>query len=183
MADDEAFMEEDVGAAQDTEAGQRVGFLPAVAIKVLKWAAIGVGAIVFVVTVVIFTTRIMGRGGTSQTQPSVSPEYATISPELESYDNFDDIRTRTADETPYTVIARVALGLRPGAKDLRLELTNRKWQLQDLIRGFFSKKNASDLGSRHEDLLKVELKESINAVLSDGKVDEVWFLEFNVIPL
>ena len=47
----------------------------------------------------------------------------------------------------------------------------------------FSKKNAAELDSRHEELLKDELKERINQVLRSGKIEEIWFLELNVIPL
>ena len=183
MADEDSFMEEDVGTGQDVEVGQKVGFLPAAALKILKWAAICVAAVLFIVTVVWVTMKFMDRGTRSGTVPSVSAEYSTKPPILTPYDAFDDIRTRTSDETAYTVAAKVALGYEEGNKDIQAELVKRSRMLQDLIRGFFSQKTAAELDPKYEELLKDELKERINRVLRDGKIEAVWFLELNVIPL
>jgi flagellar FliL protein len=183
MADEDAFMEEDVAGTGDVEVGQKIGFLPAVAIKILKWAVIGLAAIAFIVTVVVVTMRILNRGTSSATLPAVSQEYTSKPPILQPFDNFEDIRTRTADETPYTVVARVALGYKMGDKNLQSELVQRTRMLQDMIRGFFSQKTANQLDPRNEQALKEELRAKINAVLTAGKVEEVWFLELNVIPL
>ena len=50
MADDESFLDEDVTGGQDVEVSQKTGFIPALAFKILKWAAIAIAAIIFIVT-------------------------------------------------------------------------------------------------------------------------------------
>lgn len=184
MADEEGFLEDDVVAGgQDVEVGQKVGFLPAIALKILKWVAVAVAAVIFIVTVVIFTMRFMNRGGRGAAVPQVTSEYTSVPPILSYYDNFDDIRTRTADETPYTVIARVALGYEEGNKSIQGELVSRTALLQDLIRSYFTSRTAAQVQPKNEDIVKEELRERVNSVMRTGKIQRVIFLEYNVLPL
>ncbi len=183
MADEESFLEEDVSAGAEAEVGQGGGFLSALLLKILKWAAIAVAAIIFIVTVVIFTMRIMSRGTRPAAVPAVSEEYRATPKRLSYYDNFEDIRTRTADETTYTVIARVALGYDGNNKNLYNEIVERTPKLQDLIRSYFTQKTANEVEPRNEEIVKEELKVRINSILSSGKVEDVIFLEYNVIPM
>lgn len=183
MADDESFLDEDVTGGQDVEVSQKTGFIPALAFKILKWAAIAIAAIIFIVTVVVITTRILGRGTSSGSVPVVSEQYTTKPPVLSWYDTFDDIRTRTSDETAFTVIAKVALGYKKDDKDISNELTERKSRLQDIIRSYFTQKTAIEVMPKNEALIKEELKERVNAVMTKGRIEQVIFLEYNVIPL
>lgn len=122
MADEEGFLEEDVAAGQDLEVGQKIGFLPAIAIKILKWAAVGIAAIIFIVTVVLITMQILNRGTQPQTLPTVSPNYESKPPILSTFDAIEEIRTRTSDENPSTVIVRVILGYEENNKLVQNEL-------------------------------------------------------------
>ena len=182
MADEESFLEEDVSAGgQDVEVGGRVGFIPAFLFKVLKWAAIGVAAVIFIVTVVYFAMRILNQGTRPAAVPSVSAEYRATPPRLHYYDAFDDIRTRTADQTPFTVIARVAIGYDDNNKNLTNEINERNKKIQDLIRSYFTQRTAAEVMPKNEQVVKQELMERINTILSSGKIQDVIFLEYNVI--
>lgn len=183
MSDEDTFLDEDVTPAGDVEVGQKTGFLPALLLKILKWAAVAVAAIVFIVTVVVFTMRIMNQGTRPATVPAVSEEYRATPPLLEYYDVFEPIRTRTADETPYTVIARVALGYNPDNKSLYSEIVERTPKLQDLIRSYFTQRTAKEVMPRNEEVVKQELMVRVNQILSSGKIQDVIFLEYNVIPV
>ena len=183
MADEESFLDEDVEAGGESEIGQRGGFISTLLLRILKWAAIAIAAIIFIVTVVIVTMRIMNRGTRPAAVPAVSEEYRATPKRLSYYNNFEDIRTRTADETPYTVIARVALGYDDGNKNLYNEIVERTPKLQDLIRSYFTQKTAAEVEPKNEEIVKEELKVRVNSVLSSGKIEDVIFLEYNVIPL
>ncbi len=183
MADEESFLEEDVAGGQDVESGDR-GFLPALLLKILKWAAVAVAAIIFIVTVVYFTMQIMNRGTRPATVPSISEDYRATPPVYRYVrDNFSEIRTRTADDTPYTVIARFALGILQSEDRLYDEIVSRTPQIQDLVRSYFTRKNAAEIMPKNEEIVKEEIRARVNAILTNGKVKDVILLEYNVLPL
>ena len=183
MADEEGFLDDDVSPGGDVEVRQKVGFLPAFALKILKWAIAVAAAIVFIVTVVYFTMRIMNRGTRPATVPSISEEYRATPKELEYYKVFDDIRTRTADEETYTVIAKVGLGYDPSNKQLYAEIVSRADKLQDLMRSYFTQKSHAEIEPRNEHIVKQELLIRVNGILANGKVEDVIFYQYNVIPM
>ena len=183
MSDDDRFLEEDVAVSEDVQSGKKVGLLPAVMIKILKWAALGIAAVILIVTVVVITVNWLVGGKQNAVYPSVSEEYQGKPPILEYYNNIDEIRGRTSDETSYTVLVRPSLGFDPKNKSLYNELVQRTPELRHMIRSYFSSKTAFDLAPSHEEQIILELKEMINRILSQGKVKEVLFLDFNVIPL
>jgi flagellar FliL protein len=181
--EDQSFSEGLAGEDQDFAGEEKSGGLLAGALlKVLKYVAMAVGAIIFIVTVVIITNRILDRGGESITYvQQVSPEYSSKPEELSWYQNIEEIRGRTADRNPVTVIASVALGYEKENKVIQTELISRTPRLRDMIRSFFSQKTAAELQPQYEEELKVELKEKINSILTQGQIREVIFLEFNVV--
>lgn len=181
MADEDSFLDEDVAVGQDAEVGQKVGFLPALILKILKWAAVVVAAVIFIVTVVVITMRIMNQGRPSGSVPVVSPEYSAAPPTYSYYENFDDIRTRTADDAPYTVVAKVALGYEEGNKGIQNELVDRTSLLQHVIRSYFASKTAAQL--RNEDVVLQELLQAVNSVMATGKIKQVLLLDYNIIAM
>ena len=73
---DEMFEGEDEGAAEGEgiKAAKKVGFLPAVVIQIMKWAALGLGAIIFIVTVTVVTINFFGAGSQGAVGPQVSTD-------------------------------------------------------------------------------------------------------------
>ena len=183
MADEESFLEDDVAGGQDVEVGQKGGFLPAFAVRILKWAVIAIAAIIFIVTVVIITTRILNQGTRSGSVAIDSSAYTQKIPKYSWFDSFEDIRTRTGDDTAYTVIARVALGYDENNKKIQAEIVTRSRLLQDRIRSYFSKHLAAELHPKHEDRIKADLLEEINSIITDGKIGVVLLLEYNLIEM
>ena len=184
MGDEDDFMGGEPVADQDLEVGRRIGFLPAVAIKILKWAALAIAAIIFVVTVVVITVSVMGRGTKAAGYPVNSPEYQGKQPVLSWYTNIPEIRGRTADTNPTTFIVKVDLGYKQNDKQVQTELVARTPLLTDMIRSFFSSKTASDLTNpNNENQLKEALRTEINNVMISGKVQSIAFETFNVVPL
>ena len=65
------------------------------------------------------------------------------------------------------------------AQALAPELTSRLPAITDLIRGYFSGKRAEDLVFENEENLKLQLKEKINRILTNGPIDVVVFLKLD----
>jgi len=181
MADEDSFPEDEVSGGDETELGDKPGFLSAALLKILKWAAAGLAAIIFIVTVVILTNNIVNRGRTPATVPSVSEDYRAAPKQLDYYEF--EIRTRTSDEAANTVIATVGIGHDEKNKTLTTEIVNRTKKLQDVIRSYFTQRTAAQIAPKNEKIVKQELLVRVNAILSSGSVEDVIFLEYNVIPL
>jgi flagellar FliL protein len=179
MGDEEYLNEEEVAGGQE-EGGERGGIIPAMLLKILKWVAIGIAGIIFIVTVVVITVNIMDRGPQAEAYPSASEEYKRSQPILQWYD-IPEIRGRTADDTAHTVIVNPKLGYEKDNKNIQSELIARKEQIIDIMRRYFSSRKASELSPQHEPEIKEELKERVNGIMSSKGIEQIVFLQFNVI--
>lgn len=179
--DEELNLDEGGEEAVGEEGGGKGGFIPAALIKILKYVALGLAAIIFIVTVVVITVNILDQGPDTGSYPEASPEYTAKTPVYQYY-GIDQIRARTTDETPYTVLVNAKLGYEKNNKKIQSELINRKDQIIDLMRRFFSNYEASELEPEDEQQLKNKLKERINSIMSvSNAVKDIVFIEFNVI--
>lgn len=172
MSDDQMFGPEEGFESQEDEA-KSGGFLPDIVMKILKFVALGLGAVVFIVTVVVITVSILNQGNQQQSFPVVSPEYEAKPPVLEWYKGIGEIRGRTADSPPKSVMAEVYLGYEVNNKQLNSELIQRAPRFNDMIRSYFAEKSEDEL--LYEEKVKLELKERINRILTSGKIEEVIF--------
>jgi len=102
MADEQQDMNlEDVGAGvEEAGAPRRGGLFSGLILTILKWAAIGIGVIILVVTTTVVTFNAMKKGSSAQNLAAMSSAYQTRTPPYAYYDNIDQIRGQTADETP-----------------------------------------------------------------------------------
>ncbi len=173
---------EDVGATSEDVAGpRRGGLLSGMLLNILKWAAIGIGAIIVVVTTTVITVRLVTKGTTPTGLAAVSPEYTAKQEPLAYYDNIEQIRGQTADDTPAVYLLQVSLGYDPNDKEVSVEIGNRNRQIQDLILRDISRKTAAELSPAHYDELQAELLQLINMVMKTGKVKAVAFRQFSVV--
>jgi len=180
MADDDIYDDGDVSGGQELEVGEKSSLVKTLLPKLLKWVAIILAAIIFIVTVVFFTMRILHRGTTGMTQPASSEVMVAKTP---TYDWFSiaEVRSRTADEPAATVIVQVKLGYEVASKEIQGELVKRENQIFDLIRQYFSRKTKDELTPYTEGAVKQELREQINRLLTNGNaVQQIIFMEYNV---
>jgi flagellar FliL protein len=181
MADDEVFSGEGIDESPEQESEKKGGFIPAILLKILKYVALGLAAIIFIVTVVVITVRFLDRGPQAGAYPSPSPEYSAEVP-IRSWYDIQEIRSRTSDENPHTVIVNAKLGYEKENKKVQTELIARKEQIVDIMRRFFSRYKASELGPENEEQIKAKLKAEINQIMSmKDAVKQIAFLQFNVI--
>ena len=172
---------EDVGAGPEDAAGPRGGgILSGMLLTILKWAAIGIGAVIIVVTTTIITVRIVSKGNQQQGLAAISPAYAGKQEPLASYDDIEQIRGQTADDPPAIFLMQLSLGYDPKNKEVSTEIGNRRREIQDLVLKDISQKKAMDLAPGHYGEVQAELMNIINSVMRDGKVQSVMFRQFVV---
>ncbi|MFP4483600.1 MAG: flagellar basal body-associated FliL family protein [Spirochaetaceae bacterium] len=182
MSDDQLFDTEEEVASDEGSGGRRVGFLPGILIQVLKWAGIIVGAIIFIVTVVIITLQFLSPGGTSQTAPPESEPYQAAPPVLSWWDQVGEIRGSTADEPRKTFIVEPFVGYEEENTAIRTELNSRRIEIREQIALYFSSKTSDDLvGVEGRQRAKDELTTRINEMMSRGKIDDVAFGRYEII--
>ncbi len=156
------------------------GLLP----KLLKFIAIGLGALIFIVTVAVITFNFLNRGGRNQTTVSETDPYVGRRPEYMYFTAIDLINTRTNDPTPAMVRVSLALGYDMNDRLAQTELTNRRYEIQDFIRSFFSLKTIDELRPEHELQLQQEIREALNTrILQTTKIRNVLFQQFDVIQM
>jgi len=173
---------EDVGAsAEDASGGpRRGGVFSGLLLTILRWAAIGIGAVIVVVTTTIITVRIVNRGAQPAGLAAISPSYQAKSEPLAYYDDVEQIRGQTADDPPGVYLMSVSLGYDPKDKEVSVEIGNRKREIQDLILKDISQKKAADLSPGHYDEIQAQIMDEVNMVMRTGKVKAVTFRQFVV---
>jgi len=186
---DEDFLgeDEDVGGA-DSSAGpkKRIGFIPGIVIQILKWAGVVLGAIIFIVTVVVITLRIMGPGTDPQTRVPRTEAYEARVPILEWHnvmgETAESIRGSTADNPRRTFLVRPYIGYEPERQAVLTELIARNIQIREIINVYFSSRTADQLeGVDNRERVKRELRAEINRILSEGQIREIAFDEYQIV--
>ena len=182
MGDEERFLDEPIEDASDSDAGPRTGFLPGVVITLLKYAAIALGIIAVAATTAVFTLRLINQGSLASDLTLISEEYNAKQDPLEYYDNIDLIRGVTSDEVPEIFSVRISIGYGFGEQQVSTELTARRREIQHLVFLHLSQKRSSELRPENYNQLAEDLKQKINQVMKQGRVQQVVFREFVVAP-
>lgn len=187
MGDGDIFdSEEEAGEGQQQQAGKkRIGFLPAIVIDILKWSAIVIGAIIFVVVVVVITVNTLDRGSRATiTRVPLSSEIADQqAPELEWFRTIEEIRGTTNDQRRYTFIVEPAIGYEVGDEAAAVELLRREVQLREAIDVYFSSRSQAELeGVENRERVKAEILVEINRIMAEDVQSVVFeryeFIEF-----
>jgi len=135
---------------------------------ILKFAAIGIGALIFIVTVSVITYNIMNKGGKSQTVISdPSSPYVGKRPEYSYYDQIGNITVKTRDTTDASVSVEMIIGYNKDDQAAISELVSRRFELRDFMRRYFSSKYAADLTPEKEEELKRDIRETLNTRFLD----------------
>jgi flagellar basal body-associated protein FliL len=179
MADEERFLDDDVTGEAEQPSGGRPSFLPAIFITVLKWAAIGLAAIIVVATISWATFRLFIQGRTPTGVAEFSPEYQQLDLRLEYFSNqLDNIRGQTSDEPPLSFLAALSLGYLKGKTAVQTELIDKNELIQNTILIFLGRKNATELRTSNLVTLQEELKTLLNnSIIRTGQIVQVTFKE------
>jgi flagellar protein FliL len=151
--------------------------------RILMFVGIGVAAIGLIVTVVVITMSLVDKKGTPQTNVPVSEDYQEAAPVYQYVTTIGEVRTRTVDEPPQSVVVKVNLGFEQSDKETPNEITARMVQLRDVLRNYFSLKRAVDLGPTQERQLKEELREKLNGMMKSKGIKEILFEKLDVVEM
>lgn len=152
-------------------------------LKLLMWIGIALGAVIFIVTVVIVTVNVINKQGKPMTQVAIGESYQRATPEYEYFTTLGEIRTRTIDAEPSSIVVKINLGFEKGDKDTPTMLTARIHQMRDKLRQYFSSQKAENLEPDNENMLKEEIREELNNMLNKPAIKEVLFEKLDVIKM
>lgn len=154
--------------------------LTALVPQLLKWVAIVLGSLIFIVTVVVITVSIMGGSGKNQTAIPLSEDYVGVREVLQWYQAIGSIQTRTSDAIPASVMVDIALGFAFEDKTTPAELSSRLVELKDFLRSYFHNKTVAEL--RNEEKIKIEIRNAINDnILAKSKIKDVRFTKYEIV--
>jgi flagellar FliL protein len=176
----------DLGEGESPGAGspKKVKGLAALLPNLLKIVAIGLGALIFIVTVSVITYNILNKGGKSQTIiPSASP-FVGARPQYQIFNAIGLIRTSTRDAIPYSVVVDMIIGYDLNDNTAATELTGRLYELRDFVRLFFKTKTADELQPENEPRLKQEILEWLNTkILNSARARIILFNQLDVMAM
>ena len=180
MADENA---DDLGAGDlggdsgSSGKGGLKGAFPAL----LKWILIALAAVIFIITVVFVAVKLMTGNGKSQTAIPISEEYTVKRESYDWYTSLDQIRASTADGQA-TVSVTIVLGYKKDDKQASTEITERRIEIIDFLRRFFSDQTVEELSSKNEERLKQNIRDHINDnILTKSKIRDVKFTAKDII--
>ena len=181
MADEHANLTDDQGMEDNIDVenpvkAKKTGFIP----MLLKYIALALAALIFIVTVVVITVNLMSKRGRSQSEYPIAEEYRDSREVLQYYSAIGAVKAFTCDVVPGTVIVNVELGYPQNDKTTSQELTARLVELKDFLRGYFQSKTIAEL--KQEEKIKIEIRNQINDnILSKSKVKAVAFTQYDII--
>jgi flagellar FliL protein len=155
---DEEEGKEDGGKKKKARAG---GFIP----RVLRFVAIGLIALIFIVTVTVITYFIVNKGGKNQTTIPTTESYEGIKPVYAVYTLIGQVVTRTRDDAMHSVTVDMLIEYDLNDNAAATELTGRQYQLRDFVRRYFSGKYAAELRPENEGRIKQEVRELLNTTI------------------
>ncbi|MBU0926362.1 MAG: hypothetical protein KKA67_01300 [Spirochaetes bacterium] len=95
------------------------------------------------------------------------------------YDGLGRIRAKTSDRA--VAIVDIAFPYDASDRQFREELARRRTDLRVAAGSFLSSRRADELGPANEASVKAALRDTLNALLAIGKIEELYFSEFRVI--
>ena len=181
MADEDSAKDLGDGLEGDAPAGKKGGVKGAFP-QLLKLILIGIAAVIFIITIVVVTVKILNAGGNKQTAIPVGEEYTVRRESYDWYTSLDQIRTATSDPVPASVSVTIALGYKKDDKTASTEITERRIEIIDFLRRFFSEQTVEELKPQNEELLRQQIRDQINDdILSNSRIRDVRFTGKDVV--
>ena len=174
----------DGGDAPGPEAPKKASGLAALLPNLLKFVAIGLGALIFIVTVSVITYNILNKGGQSQTVISSTSAFVGARPQYAVFTSINQIRTSTRDPIPYSVVVDMVIHYDMNDNSASSEFTARLYELRDFVRSYFRSKTAEELTPENEPRLKRDIIEQLNTkVLSTARARMITFNQLDVMQM
>lgn len=168
------------GEAETAAAPKAKGAGPGI-LKILMFVGIALGAVILIVTVVVITVGILNKQQKPMSAVPVTESYVAHMPIYNYVTTIGEIRTKTRDREPSSVLVKINVGFEETDEESPADLNARIYQIRDMLRNYFSMKYADELVPENEAVLKTEIREKLNMILSKPSVKDVLFEQFNVV--
>lgn len=179
---DEMDMEGEAPEASTTK--KRKSGLATILPTILKFAAIGIGAVIFIVTVSVITVRVTRQDGRTQTITDPMSPYLGAMPILQWFTEIGMIQTQTRDSPPRSVMVVMNLGFDLGDQATASELFGRQHELRDFTRRYFASRFAEELLPENEARLRREIMDTLNTrYLSNGRIRNIAITRLDVMEV
>ena len=148
-------------------------------VRTLIYIALGAVGLILMSVIAYYVAR---TAAAQQYKEVASIAVVKPPPPTENFNFSDEFRVNTADEGQTRFVRlKLSLGFEPGNPTLSAELAQRIPQLRNIVNLILASKSSQNLSSIEDRLeLQEEIKASINHVLADGKIIEVYFNELIV---
>ena len=145
----------------------------------LIYIALGVAGLILMAVIAYYVAKFAAE---QQYKEVASIAVVKPPPPTENFNFQDDFRVNTADQgSTHFIKLKLSLGFDKGNQALSAELADRMPQLRNIINLILSGKTKDQLITIQDQLeLREEIKASVNHVLAEGKIREVYFQEFIV---
>ncbi|GHV25659.1 flagellar basal body protein FliL [Spirochaetia bacterium] len=152
--------------------------------NLLKFVAIGLGALIFIVTVAVITFNFMNKSGQSQTVIPESSPFRGDRPQYSMFTIIGQVTTRTKDPVPYSVVVDMVIGYDLNDNAAATELTARLYELRDFVRNFFSSRYVEELQPENEGALKQQIINELNTrLLNTAKARIILFNKLDFLSM
>ncbi len=167
-----------VDSPEASEKPKRKGGGGKAILGLLKWIGIGLGAVIFIVVIVVITVGLINRQAKPMTDIPTSADFRGTIPVYATFTGIEQISINTIDREPWAIVVKITLAYDETDKQLADELNQRRYQIQDELRSFFSTRSITQLMPDREGLLKEEIRERLNRLLSKPAIKAIYFQDF-----
>ncbi|EKO79525.1 MULTISPECIES: flagellar basal body-associated protein FliL [unclassified Leptospira] len=169
----------------DAEIDEEEGGLPAAeggggASPIIKWLLYVAGAIFGIIIVAIVAMVVARETAMNTFDQRKNVALVKPPPPLANYNFTEEFRINTSDKgEAHFVKMKLAFGIAKEDQTLSAELAERNAQMRDLINLIVGRKSKDELINIEDQLdLREEIKAQVNHILTEGKIQEVYFTEF-----
>lgn len=169
----------------DAEIDEEEGGLPAAeggggTSPIIKWLLYVAGAIFGIIIVAVIAMIVEKETATNTFTQMKNVALVKPPPPLANYNFTEEFRINTSDKgEAHFVKMKLAFGIAKEDQTLSAELAERNAQMRDLINLIVGRKSKDELINIEDQLdLREEIKAQVNHILTEGKIQEVYFTEF-----
>ncbi|APH40598.1 Endoflagellar basal body-associated protein [Leptospira interrogans serovar Copenhageni/Icterohaemorrhagiae] len=171
----------------DAEIDEEEGGLPAAeggggTSPIIKWLLYVAGANFGIIIVAVIAMIVAKETATKTFTQMKNVALVKAPPPLANYNFTEEFRINTSDKgEAHFVKMKLAFGIAKEDQTLSAELAERNAQMRDLINLIVGRKSKDELINIEDQLdLREEIKAQVNHILTEGKIQEVYFTEFIV---
>ncbi|AKH76166.1 endoflagellar basal body-associated protein [Leptospira interrogans serovar Bratislava] len=149
---------------------------------IIKWLLYVAGAIFGIIIVAVIAMIVAKETATKTFTQMKNVALVKPPPPLANYNFTEEFRINTSDKgEAHFVKMKLAFGIAKEDQTLSAELAERNAQMRDLINLIVGRKSKDELINIEDQLdLREEIKAQVNHILTEGKIQEVYFTEFIV---